>query len=269
MSLKAVIRSSLFVLMLGACTTSPFGNASNNGKAPTTAANGLGKVPQRTLVQRPLMPTSPQNLLRDPFIGGDGDQSYGKFLSFYDNGNGIPLHRTFQSVSPIGGAVSISELRNLPLPLGASEARIIAAFPGGSGSFHASLWLSAGDGNANPIPFASASGIEVALLDGAGTSKVVLSAQPVVVYGARQWVQFVSTSDSAFPAGGWFSITVTNFSLTWQFAAPEVTTSTLTAQAPSSNSTAPVTMSNADRTAILQVGSFASDTPPAREVDDR
>src|SRR5258708_7633766 len=97
----------------------------------------------RTLVTRALMPTSPQNLLRDPLIGGEGTTSYGQVRAFFVGGASIPLRRTFQSVSPVGGAVSIEELRDIPRDAGAATtARVMSSFLGGSGDFNASIWVS-------------------------------------------------------------------------------------------------------------------------------
>jgi hypothetical protein len=188
----------------------------------------------RTLLTRPLMPTSPKNLLRDPFIGGDGDTSYGQFRAFFDNAaDDFPLSRTFQSVSPIGGADSIEELRNLPPDAGAlGDMRVMSSFHGGAGDFSASLWLSAGDATAAPVPFATASSkISATLIDNSGTQKIVLQAGTPQTFGAREWVQLTTHGTALLPAGGWLMVTLTDAHFTLQLAAPEVTTTGLAGQA--------------------------------------
>ncbi len=188
----------------------------------------------RTLLMRPLMPTSPKNLLRDPFIGGDGDTSYGQFRGFFDNATSdLALSRTFQSISPIGGADSIEELRNLPPDAGAlGDVRVMSSFHGGAGDFSASIWLSAGDATTAPVAFATASSkIFVTLIDNSGTQKIVLQAGTPQTFGTREWVQFTTQGTTLLPAGGWLMVTLTDAHFTLQLAAPEVTTTSLAGQA--------------------------------------
>ncbi len=182
----------------------------------------------RTLTTRPLMPTSPLNLLRDPLVGGDGT-NYGEFRAYFvETGTNIPLTRTFQSVSPVGGAVSVKELRDLPDPAGAKTVRTTASFLGGAGSFHATIWLSAGDVSTMPVPFASAApSVTVTLLGSDGSVQSTLTAAAPVSFGNREWVQFETAADTTFPTGGWLSVVLSDLTVTLQLAAPEVTSSAI------------------------------------------
>ncbi len=206
------------VLLLVACPPTPVPPPADAGVPDAGAL--------RTLVTRPLMPTSPANLLRDPFVGGDA-VSYGKFRAFFVGGPLLPLTRTFRSVSPVGGAVSIAEFRDLPPDAGgALSARVMSSFHGGDGDFSASIWLSAGDRTGAPVPFASkANAVQVSLLASDGSAKVDLVAGAPATFGDRQWVKFVTAGPVKLPAGGWLSVTLTDFSLSLQLAAPEVTSS--------------------------------------------
>jgi hypothetical protein len=217
------------------------------------------------------MPTSPKNLIRDPLIGGDGTTSYGQFRAFLVGGPDLPLRRTFRSVSPVGGAASIEELRGLPADAGTSTSlRVMSSFHGGSGAFDAAIWLSPGDLAGAPVSFASvASSITVTLLGSDGVSKATLVAGPPQQFGGRAWVQFTTASPGAFPTGGWLTVTLTNFKLTLQLAAPEVTTSSL---GPKAHRPSPVISDEDDRRALRQAAEIdarSPDGPPYREADDR
>ena len=229
----------------------------------------------RTLITRPLMPTSPNNLLRDPLIGGEGNSSYGQYRAFFLNGATIPLVRTFQSVSPVGGAVSIEEFRDLPSDAGTStSARVMASFHGGPGEFEASIWLSAGDVNAAPVPLNSAlAAIDVVILGNDQATKVVLepsSASPTK-FGAREWMQFTTQGTTPIPSGGWLLVTVKDFKFTLQLAAPEVTSSALTGKSHRPPARR-IPMTETDRRVLAQarlLDQNPADRPPVPERDDR
>jgi hypothetical protein len=104
---------------------------------------------------------------------------------------------------------------------------------GGSGAYHASIWISAGDAQGNPVPFASAaSAIQVTLdtPNGAASFTLTASANGVKTYGNREWMQFLLTDDAAMPIGGYFTLALTDLTKTLQLAAPEVTSSQLGAR---------------------------------------
>ena len=182
----------------------------------------------RTLTQKALMPTSPNNLINDPLIAGDETtvHEYGQFTAYFINGSNIPLARTFQSRSPMGGAVSLEEVRDFPDGGTATAVRLRNQFRGGSGMVGASIWISAGDKSASPTPFAgAASSVKVALYDNAEHEKTVLqtSDDSPMSFGDREWVHFVTSANLSFPAGGWLVIDLTDLTRTLQLAAPEVT----------------------------------------------
>jgi hypothetical protein len=185
----------------------------------------------RTIVTRNLFPTSPNNLLRDPFTDGDAAPAFGQFSAFYVNGSSITLHRTFHSDSPVGGAASIGELRDLPDAGAATTARVRAPFAGGPGMVSASVWISAGDAANTPVPFAgAASAITVRLVDRAGATLSSLDpgAMPQT-FGAREWMQFSTAAPIASATGGWLYIELSDLTRTLEIAAPEVLSSAITA----------------------------------------
>jgi hypothetical protein len=209
---------------------------SGGTQRPTTAP----QTAPRTMITRSLMPTSPQNLLRDPAVGGnEGFLDASTFLgvpaipgaanaAFFQT-QLLPLTHTFQSDSPLGGTAAITELRQPQLLSSQTGATVLCSFMGGPGNFHASVWLSAGDANAQPIPFANAEpALSVWLLAVDGTSKVQLQpAASTVTYGKRQWIQYSTPGDAAFPFYGWLAIELTDLHLSLQLASPEVTSSAL------------------------------------------
>jgi hypothetical protein len=199
-----------------------------DGGAPDAGPDDAGLPPYpRQLITRPLMPTSPLNLLRDPFVGAYGGTSYGQFRAYFGGGASLPLTRTYQSVSPVGGAASIAELRALPADAGtATSVRVTSSFLGGLGNYQGSIWVSAGDINAAPVPWSqTGTAITVKLLDNEGMTQATLVAGTPKQFGAREWVQFTTPNPLPMPHGGWLMLSMTDFTLTLQLAAPEVTSS--------------------------------------------
>jgi hypothetical protein len=213
----------------------------------------------RQLVTRSLMPTSANNLLRDPLIGGDGSPSWGQFRAFYEDGDDVAITRTFVSTSPVAGAVSIEELRDYPPAGTATTIAFMGSFLGTTGTVDASIWLSAGDSNADPVAFATASSaITVSLLANDGSTVSTLVASPVQAYGSRQWVRYTTAGDLVEPAGGWLMVELSDLSYSLQLAAPEVLTTELGASP--INRTAPVlAVGVRQRAALAQ----------ARRIDER
>jgi hypothetical protein len=259
------MRRALVFLLLAACPSppapSPDGGTGDAGMmtdagSPDAGPGDAGLPPyDRQLVQRTLMPTSPLNLLRDPFVGDQGSTGYGQFRAFFVNGSSLPLTRTFRSVSPVGGAVAVEELRALPPDAGTSTTiRVMSSFLGGLGNYQGSIWVSAGDVTAAPVPFAqTGAAIAVKLIDNDGTTQSTLTAGAPRQFGTREWVQFTSPNPIPMPHGGWLMLTLTDFSLTLQLAAPEVTSSAV-AQPHLVMAGQPTT--GEDRAAVLQARSL-------------
>jgi hypothetical protein len=184
----------------------------------------------RTLVVRPLTLGSPQNLLLDPFIGGELKTGWGHFRAGYDTGASVATQRTFLSASPVGGAVSIEALPAGGVPAGATSMVVAAPFVGGPGTFHAAVWLSVTDTSGAPLPFDGvASAVTVAVTSPDSTSSTPLVPSAPRAFGGREWVSFTTAPDiAALPSGGWMTLTFTRVDVLWMVAAPEVTSSALT-----------------------------------------
>jgi hypothetical protein len=203
--------------MLGAIVT--LGAAGGDG-----CSNG-GAAPPRTMITRPLTLGSTQNLLLDPFVGGEYKAGWGHFVADAH----VTLSRTFLSASPVGGAVSVERLGASQSPAGTSAATLRAPFLGGPGSFHAAVWVAADDPQGHPLPFANVAGsVSATIASADGAPAAVLTAGPPQTFGGREWVHLATTPDlTALPGGGWMTISVSNLGVTWLLAAPEVLSSAL------------------------------------------
>lgn len=182
----------------------------------------------RTLVLRPLTLGSPQNLILDPFIGGELKTGWGHFRAGYDTGAAASMQRTFLSASPVGGAVSIEVVPAGGAPSGATIVTVAAPFVGGSGTFHAAVWLSATDTSGAPVENV-ASAAAVAITSPDSTSSTALTPSAPQTFGGREWVSFSTAPDVAtLPSGGWLTLTLSRLDVVWMLAAPEVRSSALT-----------------------------------------
>jgi hypothetical protein len=211
-SMRLVLLSSL-VLAAAACTP-------DSGGSP------------RTLVTRPLTLGSPQNLILDPFVGGELKGGWGHFTAGYDTGASAAMQRTFLSASPVGGAVSIEVVSGGGQTAGASSLTLAAPFLGGPGTFHADVWIAANDATTGaPLPFTSvASAVSIAITSPDSTSSTQLAVTAIQLFGGREWASFSTSPDIAsLPSGGWMTITLSRPDATWMLAAPEVTSSALAA----------------------------------------
>ncbi len=188
-------------------------------------------APIRTATTRPLLATSTQNLLSDPFVTSDtslghfvyvvlgpvGGVSYSTYL----------LDRSFVSQAPAGIAAPVALLGALiNVSAAAESAQILAPFAGGTAPFDAQIWASAGDASGNPVAFdTGGKGLVVSLLPNDLPSKaypLTVTGAPVVLAG-RSWVKLALASPVPMPQGGWFSIAVEDTTTSFQLQAPEVT----------------------------------------------
>jgi len=197
------------------------------------ACTSNDSAPTRTLVTRPLTLGSPQNLLLDPFVGGELKGGWGHFRAGFDTGASAAMQRTFLSASPVGGAVSIETVPAGAVPSGASSVTVTAPFLGGPGTFHADVWLSATGAGGIALPFSSvASAVKIAITSPDATTSTALVASSPQSFGGREWVHFTTTPDLAsLPNGGWMTITLARADTVWMLAAPEVTSSALASAA--------------------------------------
>src|SRR6185312_3533481 len=188
-----------------------------------------GAAALRTATTRPLLGTSPRNLLLDPFVTGDG--SWGHFVGVHLPIGAPPRAvtplRSFVSRSPAGVAVPVAALAAAGAGVhGSTSIQLVAPFPGGSDPFDADVWVSAGDAAGDPVAFDGvAKAVHVALLpnDAPATAFSLVATGTRLLLDGREWVSLALSSPAPLPEGGWFSIAVTDPKVSLQVQAPEVT----------------------------------------------
>jgi len=188
------------------------------GDGPSEAATDSGPPVTRTMTTRPLYGTSTKNLLLDTFA--TSDESWGHFFPFYPGSkNDLVLVRLFMSDAPGGVTAPVAALRNLASSAGgASTARLVAEFIGGSGSLMASVYVSASDASGKPIAYASvASKLEVAIYPPAAKTKIVLERDDTqtLQIGDREWARLAFAAPSPVAEGGWFEVDIHDLSTSW------------------------------------------------------
>jgi len=192
----------------------------------------------RTATTRPLLPTSVDSVLYDPFVTSDED--WGHFRAV------IPatgpdasvqvcgaLNRQFLSASPIGVAAPTLVAT---AALGCTE--ILAPFSGGSGpnTFHAKVWISVASSSGVPVPLPSSldSTVTVALLPNVLPSAPAAAAYPltleagsaVTLADGSEWALLSLAAPVSLPMGGWFAIQIVTPTGTIRLAGPEVVPTT-------------------------------------------
>jgi hypothetical protein len=232
-TLALVLAPALLALALAGCGSSPsavMGETDGGSDAGSDAGDDGGAV-VRKATTRALLPTAVTNLLLDPFV--TSDTSLGHFVGVLlpaaaANYVEFTPVRSFVSQAPVGVAGPIAVLAPITTygEPSATSAQILAPFPGGTASFDAQIWVSAGDAAGMPVPFATGGkGFAVSLLP----NDTSLPAYPLAVSGTpvelagREWVLFALATPVAVVQGGWFSIVVDDVKASFQVQAPQVT----------------------------------------------
>ena len=196
--------------------------------------------PLRTATTRPLLGTSVRNLLLDPFVTTDTSLGHfnGLFLPIVGTTyTTLTLRRAFVSQSPAGVTAPVASSGSLSgVDAAATSVEIVAPFPGGSDPLAAQIWVSVGDAQGSPVPFATGGkGVAVNLLpNDAPTQTYPLTPDgaPPQVFAGREWVRFAPASPVPMAQGGWFSIVVDDVNASFQLQAPEVTPTAMTGAIP-------------------------------------
>lgn len=188
------------------------------------------QTPPRTLVSGTQMATSPVNLIVDPGFGLVGQQAgYGSFLSLYDGTfSPVDITTTFDSRAPsgFGGSTAVVKAEN------ATDKRsdaivLLTSFLGGTGPFHAQVWVSKSDVKGTPVALTvDAKGITASITDGTPDGEAfdlapVPDAQRTA--GARTWTLLRGTVTKALPYGGFFLVRTGTGGGQFLVAAPEIT----------------------------------------------
>lgn len=219
--------------LLAACNDTTDESSLTAHPVPTdTPANATPppQTPPRTLVSGTQMTTSPVNLLVDPGFGLVGQQTgYGAFLSLYDGTfSPVTITTTFDSRAPsgFGGSVAVVKAEN------ATDKRsdaivLLTSFLGGTGPFHAQVWVSKSDVKGSPVPLTvDAKGVTASITDATPDGEAFdLAAVPDAqrTAGARTWTLLRGTVTKALPYGGFFVVHAGTGGGQFLVAAPEIT----------------------------------------------
>jgi hypothetical protein len=226
------LAAPLLVALAGCSPADAASSTVGDPRAPAPLAADAARpdsADRRTATTRPLLGTSPQNLLLDPFVTADA--SWGHFVGVHLPVGASPRPvtplRSFVSRSPAGVTVPVAALAAAGAGApGSTSIQVVAPFPGGSVPFEADVWVSAGNAAGEPVAFDTVAGaVHVALLpnDAPATAFPLVPTGAPRSLGGRQWVSLALASPAPLPEGGWLSIAVADPKVSLQVQAPEVT----------------------------------------------
>ena len=191
--------------------------------------------PVRTVTTRPLYGTDVHSLLVDPFV--TSDLSWGHFRAFETSSSDstyVPFVRTWMSDSPVGTAAPVVRLQ----PFAAkSTSSLSALVPGTAAAIDAQIWVSLSASDGTPIAFdGHEADVHVTMLSNKGlptstdekTYKFAHAPVETQTLHDRTWSRLALASPVPYAQGGFFLIEVSDPTVTWLFAAPQVTVSTST-----------------------------------------
>jgi hypothetical protein len=204
-------------------------------------AEGMVDGPTRTLTTRSLYATDVQSLLLDPFA--TGDTSWGHFTAFLRGAtdSNVVLTRIWMSDSPVGMSIPVVRVSPMASDGGTADAgapvlHIPTALTGSNAPVSAQVWVSVATASGTAAAFADhASALQVYLAANedlptipAPVTKYVASSTPAqtVTIAGREWDLVGLTMPTPFAEGGFFVIIVSDPTLTWLLAAPQVTAGT-------------------------------------------
>jgi hypothetical protein len=235
---------SLFIAACGndSSASGPATSATTSASAPASATgtSTTAAVP-RKLIEGHLLPSSPGNLLLDPGFGQLSSQeaSYGSFLGYYaDDSSQFVASTTLDSRSPAGfsGNVAIL-LAAMATDTKSRSIQLIASILGGTGPYHASIWVSKSNVAGQPTDFSPADkqiSISLATDFGSGPSAakaqvypLVPDATPQVAGNGRAWTHYQVDVTDPLPYGVFLLIGTGTKGGAFELAAPEITSAAL------------------------------------------
>lgn len=196
---------------------------------PAPAEPAPAAPPRRTMVQGNALPTSPVNLIADPGFGLAGQQAgFGSFLAFDEESfSQLELASTVDSRSPAGFGGSVALVR----PEGGTSKKsapvmLLTSFQGGSGPFHAKVWVSRSDLSGKPAPLGiDKKGILASITDGTPDGEafdLVAVEGASRVAGGRTWTLLRADITKPLAYGGFFVVHTGTGGGQFHIAAPEI-----------------------------------------------
>ncbi len=178
----------------------------------------------RTLINRPLLSASPQNLLLDIRFGEAG---WGHFTSFYDGFSAqlTPTSRTF-SLSPASVTAPIGMFKDSAATDEKSKGlNSICSFLGGKGPFVARVWASRSNIAGAPIEFADDPAVFRASITTGGYPEgkaYDLPRKEEKILGDRTWVLYEGRVEAELPSTAFLNLKMGRKGGQFMVQAPEV-----------------------------------------------
>ena len=198
---SAVLLLALAALgALGAGCGRTEAEAATSAPAPTptpTPTPTNGSAPPRSLIEKPTMPTSPENLVVDPELQSLWTPVDETGFGIYEAGvDQATASARFEPETPAGPGVAVVTVT----PAGASPT-LVATVTGGAGPLTASVWVSV------PID-GSAPKVELASLYDQTSVRLKPDASSARVVGGAPWVRFTGVSADAMPGALYLVVTL-------------------------------------------------------------
>jgi hypothetical protein len=240
--MKNILPSTLLALALIGCGSSSEPKLPENNQPTEPGPQPKPEPAARTLINRPLLMTSPQNLLLDI---GFRDAGWGHFTSFYDNFSAqvSVTSRTF-SVSPASVTAPIGIFKDTAATDEKSKGIVsLCSFLGGKGPFVARVWVSRSNVAGDPLELEEDATVFRAALTTGGYPEgkaYDLARKDVKVLGGRQWVLFEGRVEGELPSTAFFNLKFGKRGGGYMVQAPEVIAEPLMGGAKTMAWTAPI-----------------------------
>lgn len=178
----------------------------------------------RTIIHRPLLSGSPQNLLLDI---GFRDSGWGHFTTFYDSGSALAqVTSRILSLAPASVTAPVGVFRD---PSGSDEKSrgmiSVCSFLGGKGPFVARVWVSRSNAAGEPIELEDDPlGFRAALTTGGYPEGKAydLTRKDQKTLGNRTWILFESKVEADLPSTAFFNLKLGRKGGGYMVTAPEV-----------------------------------------------
>lgn len=194
---------------------------------PTTTPPETTPQAVRTIVTRPLLAGSPQNLLLDTTFRDQGGFAWGHFASLYDGGTALATasSRTL-SLSPESVSAQVGVFKDTTATDEKSRGIIsLSTFLGGKGPFLARIWASRSNVAGAPIaleedPTVFRAAITTGGLPEGKAYDLVRKSEKTI--GDRTWVLFEARIDADLPSTAFFNLKFGRKGGAFMVQAPEV-----------------------------------------------
>ncbi len=215
---------TLLTLALVGCGSSVKPEQPNELPPVQTPPDPTPQPAVRTIIHRPLLSGSPQNLLLDV---GFRDSGWGHFTTFFDSGSAMAqvTSRTL-SLAPASVTAPVGVFKDPSGDDVKSRGMIsVCSFLGGKGPFVARVWVSRSNAAGDPIDLEEDPLVFRAALTTGGYPEgkaYDLARKDQKTLGKRTWILFESRVDAELPSTAFFNLKLGRKGGGYMVTAPEV-----------------------------------------------